>query len=433
VSAQLDQPIGIAVAADGTLYIADRDNDRVRRVDPAGTITTFAGTGDRGYGGDGGPATAAQLNGPRDVVLDAAGGLFVADTGNHRVRYVAAGGTITTVAGTGAPTAPLDRVAATGSGLNGPRDLALDLDGTLYIADSLNQRVRHVDAEGFITTVAGGNRGGFAGDGGFASGALLRTPDGLAVDGAGRLYVSDRYNHRVRRIEPAALCAVVPEPAAPVRSGRPGVKLTARQLLINQRIAQAAVRRANAIGGWLDAGLESRDLCGRGIGPEAFGPGVRTGPTDVVPSEERAAPRPLTVAAPARRRTAVRLSARQLLIGQRIAQAAVRRANALEERLEAGLTGGDLRDGSITPGKLARGLRILTAAEEVPPAPSATRLAPARGGRDRVTLTASQLLINQRIAQAAVHRTNALRARLGRGFTSADFRPGTLTAADLAD
>jgi hypothetical protein len=129
----------------------------------------------------------------------------------------------------------------------------------------------------------------------------------------------------------------------------------------------------------------------------------------------------------------VTLTIRQLLINQRISQAAVRRTNALKARLDGGLTGGDVRDGAITPNKLARGLTVVSAKDgATAPKRSVTRLAPRRSEGGRVTLTSRQLRINQRISQAAVRRANALRLRLERGLTSADFQPRTLSAADLA-
>jgi hypothetical protein len=232
------------------------------------------------------------------------------------------------------------------------------------------------------------------------------------------------------------LCAPVSEPAAPRRPARRAVRLAAGQLLVNQRVAQAALRRAAAIEAWLDAGVAGDDLCGGGIGADVLGAGIVTGgtPPGVAPAPAR--PRPLAPAAPLRRDAApsgVAVSARQLLVGRRIAQIALLRVRALERRLDAGLTGGDLRDGAVAQAKLAPGLGVLSARPAPDPAP-ATRtapVAPLRRGGGRVEPTVAQLRVNQRIAQAAVRSANALTRRLERGLTGADFRPGSITAIDL--
>jgi len=205
-AAALYYPSGVAVDAAGNLYIADTYNHRVRRVDAAtGTITTVAGTGVQGYGGDGGPATGATLSGPAGVAVDALGNLFIADEGNCRVRRVdAATGTITTVAGTGVRGYAGDGGPATSAELTFPSGVAVDAAGTVFIADRANNRVRRVDATtGVITTVAGIGSFGYSGDGGPATSAALGSPEGLAVDGAGNLFIADTSNNRVRRVDAA--------------------------------------------------------------------------------------------------------------------------------------------------------------------------------------------------------------------------------------
>ena len=206
VAARLSSPRGVAVDGAGNLYIADTRNNRIRKVDAAGVITTVAGTGTEGFGGDGGPAVAAQLNRPTGVASDGLGNLYIADWGNHRIRKVDAAGVITTVAGTG-PTGEGeggfggDGGAATAAQLNRPFGVAVDGAGNLYIADNRNHRIRKVDAAGVITTVAGtGNTWGFGGDGGAATAAQLAWPRGVAVDGAGNLYIADG-NHRIRKVD----------------------------------------------------------------------------------------------------------------------------------------------------------------------------------------------------------------------------------------
>ncbi|MDX6555198.1 MAG: hypothetical protein QOD86_1393 [Miltoncostaeaceae bacterium] len=229
------------------------------------------------------------------------------------------------------------------------------------------------------------------------------------------------------------LCARVPARRHHDAGGAPRLALTPAQLRINQRISQAAMRRANAIERWLDAGLVARDLCGGAIGAADLGPGVttvaRAGGAPVA-----ADPRPVADGGEPRHPPArVRLSAGQLLINQRISQSALRRLDALDRRLDDGLTDADIREGAITAGKLVAGLAIAavdpTAAAPERPAPP-ERPEPARGRR-AVTLSLAQLRINQRIAQAAVRRANSLGDRLARGLTGADIRDGTITPAKL--
>jgi len=203
-AAQLDYPAGITIDGGGNLYIADSSNNRIREVDNAtGIITTVAGDGTWGDGGDGGPATAAEIDTPKDVALDGDGNLYIADNYNDRIRRVdAVTRVITTVAGDGTWGAGGDGGPATGAQLHGPSGVAVDGLGNLYIADQLNNRVRRVDATtGTITTVAGDGVDDFAGDGGAAAAAELGYPADVALDAAGNLYVADLHNHRVRRID----------------------------------------------------------------------------------------------------------------------------------------------------------------------------------------------------------------------------------------
>ena len=201
VEAWLYNPYGVAVDGAGNLYIADTDNHRIRKVDSTGTITTVAGTGERGFGGDGGPATAAQLAPPAGVAVDGAGNLYIADRGNHRIRKVDSTGTITTVAGTGERGFGGDGGPATAARLTFPRGVAVDSAGNLYIVDRGNHRIRKVDSAGVITTVAGTGERDFSGDGGPAVEAELYYPLGVAVDEAGNLYIADTDNHRIRKVD----------------------------------------------------------------------------------------------------------------------------------------------------------------------------------------------------------------------------------------
>jgi sugar lactone lactonase YvrE len=203
-AALLDSPTGLAISATGTLFLADTHNQRIRRIDAAtGIITTIAGTGIAGYAGDGALATAATLNLPGPIALDAAGNIFFADTGNHRIRRIdAATAIITTVAGNGTQGFSSDGTLATSASIDSPAGIALDATGDIYLADTHNQRIRRIDAvTGVITTVAGTGQLAFAGDGSAASTAAIALPHGITVDSAGNLYLSDFGNQRIRRID----------------------------------------------------------------------------------------------------------------------------------------------------------------------------------------------------------------------------------------
>ncbi len=175
----------MALDSEGNLYIADSANHRIRKIDADGNISTVAGTGPEEYTGDGGPAVQAQLSFPSDVALDSEGNLYIADSGNDCIRKVDADtGHISTVIG---------------ESLDGPRGVALDGDDNLYIADTNNHRIRKIDAaDGDISTVAGT---GSAGDGGPAVQALLRFPEGVALDGDDNLYIADTANDRIRKVD----------------------------------------------------------------------------------------------------------------------------------------------------------------------------------------------------------------------------------------
>jgi uncharacterized protein (TIGR03437 family) len=196
-SALLSGPSGVAVDSAGNLYIADTYNNRVRKVS-GGTITTFAGNGNAGYSGDGGSATSASLNLPERIALDSVGNLYIADSGNNRIRKVS-GGIITTVAGNGYEGYSGDGGLATSASLSDPSGVAVDPAGNILIADDLNNRIRKVSG-GMITTIAGNGAVAYAGDGGAAVGASFSNPSGVAVDSAGNVYIADTYSYRVREI-----------------------------------------------------------------------------------------------------------------------------------------------------------------------------------------------------------------------------------------
>lgn len=256
--AQLNQPRDTAVGPDGSLYLADTFNNRIRRISPSGTIVTIAGNGSATYNGDGIPGTAASLSWPHDVTVDAVGVVYIADSNHFRIRRVGLNGLITTIAGTGLggssgdggpatsarigkpktvvlhgaglyiaaadnkvrridlTTGIITRIAGTGTAgysgdggpavnarLNGPQRLQIDSHGNVYIADTLNSVVRRVDAAtGIIRTVAGvGGVSGSSGDGGPATAALLNHPRGLALEADRVLYIADSDNHRVRAVD----------------------------------------------------------------------------------------------------------------------------------------------------------------------------------------------------------------------------------------
>jgi sugar lactone lactonase YvrE len=199
-SAQLGQPTGVAVDVAGNLYIVDTFNSVIRKVAADGTITTAAGNGAYGYSGDGGPATSAQLSAPEGIAVDAAGNFYIADTYNCAIRKVAADGGITTVAGNGTRGYSGDGGPATSAQLNYPYGVAVDAVGSLYIADTWNFAIRKVAADGTITTAVGNGTQGYSGDGGPATGAQLGPPQGVAVDAAGTLYIADIFNYVIRKV-----------------------------------------------------------------------------------------------------------------------------------------------------------------------------------------------------------------------------------------
>ena len=191
----------------GTIYISDTLNHRIRKVDTEGTITTVAGNGQDEFSGDGGPATLASLHSPGGIYVDKSGNLYIADTRNHRIRKVDTEGIITTIAGNGQHGFSGDGGPATLASLLEPRDVTVDQEGNIYIADTLNHRIRRVDARlGVITTVAGSGptgegNGDYAGDRGPATRARLWYPRGICVDRSSRnLYIADTHNNRIRLV-----------------------------------------------------------------------------------------------------------------------------------------------------------------------------------------------------------------------------------------
>jgi len=198
--AKLQDPLGIALGADGSFYIADRSNNSIRRVGADGVISTVAGNGVLGFSGDGGPATQARLANPHDVAIGVDGSLYIADYGNSRIRRVGVDGVISTVAGNGVFGFSGDGGPATQARLKTPTSIALGADGSLYIADYGNNRIRRMGADGVIGTVAGNGASGFSGDGGPATKASLSIIIGIALGADGSLYIADYGNNRIRRV-----------------------------------------------------------------------------------------------------------------------------------------------------------------------------------------------------------------------------------------
>ncbi len=203
--AQIGAIQGIAVDRAGNLYLSDTDHHRVRKVSVSGVIATIAGTGAAGFAGDGGPAAAAQLNLPYGVAVDFTGAVYIADLGNNCVRRVDPTGTITTVAGTGSQGSSGDGGPAASAQLSTPRNVVLDSAGNLYISEFGGHRIRRVSPDGKISTFAGTGVAGFQGDGAPATGAQLSSPAGMAMDASGSLFVADSENNRVRKILPGGV------------------------------------------------------------------------------------------------------------------------------------------------------------------------------------------------------------------------------------
>jgi streptogramin lyase len=203
-AAHFNGPHHLLVGPDRQLYVADTFNNAVRRIDPAsGRVTRYAGTGEKGFSGDGGPAAAAQLNGA--FAIDIRGHtLYIADLGNRRIRAVdMKSGIIRTVAGNGDKGVPVDGSEATGAPLVDPRAVAVDAQGRIYICERSGHAVRVVDADGRIRTVAGTGTAGFSGDGGPALAAAMNGPKHISVDTDGSVLITDTENHVIRRYVPA--------------------------------------------------------------------------------------------------------------------------------------------------------------------------------------------------------------------------------------
>jgi len=236
-NASLDDPTGVTIDAAGNLFIADSINNVVRRVDTNGTITTVAGNGSPTFAGDFGPATSASLYRPSGVVFDTFGNLYIADADNERIRMVNTNGIISTIAGTGTGGYIGDGGAATNAKISLPSCVAFDSSGNLCIADYINNRVREVDTNGYITTVAGNGTGTYTGDGGVATNASLYRPSGVAFDAAGNLFIADYSNNRIRKVHLAGDPALVITNVSQANAGNYSVVITSPYGSITSAIA----------------------------------------------------------------------------------------------------------------------------------------------------------------------------------------------------
>lgn len=207
VNAMLGRPVSLVLDPSGNLYFADSTAQRIRKIDATGIISTVAGNGLAGFSGDGGSALSASFNFPLGVALDATGNIYVADGNNNRIRKITPGGIISTVVGNGNGGFSGDGGNASSAALNIPSDVTFDLSGNMYIADAGNNRVRVVNPSGVISTIAGTDNNGYSGDGGSPTQAMLNYPWGVAVDVTGAVYIGDRANCRVRTISSAVSLA----------------------------------------------------------------------------------------------------------------------------------------------------------------------------------------------------------------------------------
>jgi sugar lactone lactonase YvrE len=263
-SANLNWAMGAAVDSSGNLYIADTNNSRIRKVTPAGTITTLAGTGTSGYSGDGGAAASAQLAYPNGVAVDSSGNVYIADGGNNRIRKVDTSGNIATIAGNGTCCYSGDGGAATSAQLNYPDSVAVDSAGDVYIADTNNLRVRKVNAAGTIMTIAGRGGSGDSGDGAAATNATFRSPRGLALDASGNVYVADQSNNAIRLLSPSLTTAVLTVQSAHTGSFTAGQSGAAYAVTVANAVSAGPSSGAVTVTESVPAGLTLVSMSGTG-------------------------------------------------------------------------------------------------------------------------------------------------------------------------
>ena len=205
LNAYLEGPLAIAFDKAGNLYITDGFHDRIRKINTAGIITTIAGTGTSGYNGDGIPAISAQVSRPTGIICDLKGNLYFCDNYNNRVRKIDTAGIITTIAGNGSIVYNGDNIPADTAAVYSPHWVAKDAQGDLYVSEWGNHRVRKMDTSGIITTIAGTGISGYTGDGGPAANAMVNSPYGIAIDDTGNIYFADYLENVVRKIDPSGM------------------------------------------------------------------------------------------------------------------------------------------------------------------------------------------------------------------------------------
>jgi hypothetical protein len=208
-AAKLNAQRGIYIDATGNLYIIDEGNQRIRKINTSGIISTIAGTGTAGYSGDGGAATSAKLNLPQYICMDGSGNIYFTEWNNHTIRKINTSGTISTYAGTGAAGYTGDGGLATSAKLKNPAGIYIDAAGNVYFGDSGNDVIRKINTSGIISTVAGTGTGGYSGDGGSATSAKLNTPYQVTVDAAGNIYIGDYSNNRIRKVNTSGTISTI--------------------------------------------------------------------------------------------------------------------------------------------------------------------------------------------------------------------------------
>ena len=208
-AAMIFWPTGLAVDGIGNVFIADQFNNVIRKVDTFGIISTLAGIGSIGYSGDGGPATACSFWHPNDIAADTAGNVFVADRDNNVIRKITATGLIYSIGGMNTPGFSGDGGPATNAQLNFPSGICLDVMGNIYVADLYNNRIRKIDTSGIITTLAGAGLTGFSPDGTPASAARIDRVAALAADSLGNIFFTDYYNNLVRKVDTAGILTTI--------------------------------------------------------------------------------------------------------------------------------------------------------------------------------------------------------------------------------
>jgi uncharacterized protein (TIGR03437 family) len=243
IRSQLNGATGVSVDSAGNVYIADTGNNRLRMVAPNGTISTVAGTGDAGFAGDYAAPASSELKSPAGVTVDPQAHIYLADTGNSRVRRIDPGGNIFTYAGNGNASYFGDGLAAHAASVNQPQGVALDSAGAVYIADTLDNAVRKVSPDGTITTIAGYGSPAFGGDGGPATKAALNHPQGVTVDANGNVYIADTGNNRVRKVDMAGNIST----AADGLSGPRGVAVDRNGVLYIADTGHNQILRGNTI------------------------------------------------------------------------------------------------------------------------------------------------------------------------------------------